>query len=121
MEHNSVKCCCVSFFYNNNIFFYIYLESRKCPKIRTFCNINAEENRQSHGMIQTKVRKKTDKVAEYCRHENIGKKEKNRQNCGVIQTKIRKMIDMVRKKTDIYEGNNTDTEENRHKIRKYSG
>ena len=51
----------------------------------------------------------------------FGKKEKNRQNCGVIQTKIRKMIDMVRKKTDIYEGNNTDTEENRHKIRKYSG
>ena len=48
------------------------------------------------------------------------KKEKNRQNCGVIQTKIRKMIDMVRKKTDIYKGNNTETEKNRHKIRKYN-
>lgn len=70
------------FFYNNNNFFYIYLESRKCPKIRTFCNINAEENRQSYGMIQTKVRKKTDKVAEYCRHENIGEKRKK-------QTKLR--------------------------------
>lgn len=81
------------------------------------------------------MQKKTDKVAEYCRQSygrkqtrlrNIAdmkileKKEENRQNCGVIQTKLRKMIDMVRKKTDIYEGNNTDTEENRHKIRKYS-
>lgn len=52
-------------------------------------------------MIQTKLRKKADKVAEYCRHENIGKKRKK-------QTKLRCDTD---KDT---ENDRHGTEKNRH-------